>query len=49
MNEIKNKRFTNPISKRKFNIDLPEINYFDKKLDGQIEFRKKKFQKKKNI
>ena len=34
---------------KKFNIDLPEINYLDKKLDGQIEFRKKQFQKNNNI
>ena len=34
---------------KKFNIDLPEINYFDKKLNGQIEFRKKQFQNNNNI
>ena len=33
---------------KKFNIDLPEINYFDKKLNRQIEFRKKQFQNNNN-
>ncbi len=30
---------------KKFNIDIPEINYINEKLKGQIEFRKKEFHK----
>ncbi len=39
----------NDNSYRKFNIEIPDINYFDKKLEGQIEFRKKQFQKNNSI
>ena len=34
---------------KKFNIHIPEINFFDKKLEEQIEFRKKEFQKNNSI
>ena len=34
---------------KKFNIDIPEINYINEKLKGQIEFRKKEFHKTKSI
>ncbi len=34
---------------KKFNIHIPEINFFDKKLEGQIEFRKKEFKKNRTI
>jgi len=34
---------------KKFNIHIPEINFIDKKIEEQIEFRKKEFQKNNSI
>ena len=36
-------------SYKQFDIDIPEIIFLNKKLEGQIEFRKKEFQKNKSF